>query len=87
MGGVALLGAESPSWDLSNDDAQQNVIDLGLAPSSLPAPRALPDERVERIPKGSASQAVRRIPYFASSSGIPAEHGKDLLTFLEIRTT
>ena len=85
---VILAGVESSTWDSSNDEAQEDLINLELAVSSLPTPRTLPQERVERSSGESTfSAAVRPASYFTSSCGVPAEHGKDLLAFIEVCTT
>ncbi|MBZ5516435.1 MAG: hypothetical protein LAN62_16610 [Acidobacteriia bacterium] len=88
VAGLILARAESSTWDSSDDEAQEDLINLELAVSSLPTPRTLPQERVEIISGELApNAAVRPASYFASSCGVPAEHGKDLLAFIEVCTT
>ena len=81
---VALAGAESITWDPSDNDAPEGVIVQDLALPSLPSPRVLPPERVERVSTESPSHSHCSTLHLSTSCGVQAETGKDLLTYLEI---
>lgn len=82
-GVVGLVGAEAVAWDPLDDDTPDGVIIRELALPSLPAPRALPRERVELISTESAPHFAWAALHFSASFGLPAEIGKHLLRFLE----
>ncbi len=82
-GVVALAGGKSVSPDPLDDNDATGVIVQELALPSLPSPRALPRERVERISTESPSRALCQTLHFSTSRGVPAETGKDLLAYLE----
>ena len=86
-GVVALAGAESVTWDPLDNDAPEGVIVRELALPSLPSPRALPRERVERVSAEPLSRSQCPTVHFSSSCSVPAETGKDLLAYLEISRT
>jgi hypothetical protein len=86
-GVFALAGAESVTWDPLDNDAPGGVIVRELALPSLPFPRALPRERVERVSTEFPSRSHCPPLQFCTSCGVPAETGTDLLTFLEISRT
>lgn len=86
-GVVALAGAESVMWDPLDNDAPEAVIVQELALPSLPSPRALPRERVERVSAEFPSRSLCPTLHFATSCGVPAETGKDLLAYLEVSRT
>ena len=83
-GVVALAGGKSVSPDPSDDnDAPVAVFAGELAVPSLPSPRALPPERVERVSTESPSRAHCPTLHFFTSFGVPAVTGRDLLAYLE----
>jgi hypothetical protein len=87
-GVVGLAGIKSISWDsLDDDDAPVGVVVQELGLPSLPSPRALPEGRVERVSAESPSRSHCPTLHFSTSCGVPAETGKDLLTYLQIRRT
>jgi hypothetical protein len=86
-GVVAVAGAESLSCDPLDDDSPENVFVLDLALPSLPPSRALPRERVERVSPEPPFRLNCPSLHFSISCGVPAETGKDLLTYLEISRT
>ena len=86
-GVVALAGAESVTWDPLDNDASEGVMVRELALPSLPSPRALPQERVERVSAEPPSPSHLPTLRFSTSCGVPAETGKDLLAYVEISRT
>lgn len=87
-GVVVLAGAKSVSPDpLDDNDAPAGVFALETALPSLPSPRALPRERVGRVSAESPSRAHFPTLHFSTSCGVPAERGRDLLTYLENHRT
>jgi len=86
-GVLALAGAESGTWDPSDNDAPEGVIVQELALPSLPSPRALPQDRVERISLEPPFRSHCPSLHSSISCGVPAETGKDLLAYLEISRT
>jgi len=86
-GVVALACIESLTWDPLDNDAPEGVIVRELALPSLPSPRALPRDRVERVSAEPPSGSDCPTLHFSTSYGVPAETGKDLLTYLEISRT
>ncbi len=86
-GAVAVAGAESVTWDPLDNDAPDGVIVQELALPSLPSPRALPQDRVERISVEPPFRSHCASLHFATPCGVPAETAKDLLAYLEISRT
>ena len=83
-GGVAVTGAESCTWD-PFDDAAANLVVRKLTLPLLPTPRAVPWERIERIPPESVARPRRATSCRVTSLGFSAECGSELLAFLQIR--
>jgi len=86
-GVVALAGAESVTWDPSDNDAPEGMIVQELALPSLPSPGALPRERVERVSAEPLCRSHCSTVHVSTSCGVPAKTGKDLLTHLAISRT
>ena len=87
-GVVVLVCSDSLSCDhLDDNDAPVEVMVQELALPSLPSPRALPREIVERVSAESPSHSHCPTLHSSSSCGVPAETGRDLLTYLENHRT
>ncbi len=86
-GVVALAGGKSVSPDPLDDNEATAVIVQELGLPSLPSPRALLREKVEGVSTESPSRAHCPTLQLSTSCGVPAETGKDLLTFLENHRT
>src|SRR6516162_11923079 len=76
-GVVALAGAESVTWDPSDNDAPERMIVQELALPSLPSPGALPRERVERVSAEPLCRSHCSTVHVSTSCGVPAKTGKD----------
>ena len=86
-GVIVMAGAESVTWDSLENDALDGLIVQELALPSLPSPRALARERVERVSAEFPSRSHCPTLHFSTSCGVPAETAKDLLTYLEVSRT
>ena len=86
-GVVAAAGAESVTWDPLDNDAPEGLIVQEFTLPSLPSPRALPQERVERVSAEPPFRSSCPTLHLSTSCGVAAKTGKDLLTYFEINRT
>jgi hypothetical protein len=85
-GVVALAGAESVTWDPLDNDSPEAVIVQDLALPSLPPHLALPREKMDRL-SAESPPSQYATSHISNWCGVPAESGRDLLTYLEISRT